>query len=48
MSPPEAPKPYPSWFKVAVWAVLAGFVLFVAGITVAAAKLPEIRKARSR
>lgn len=44
----DAPRPYPKWFKIAVWAVLAGFVVFVAGVTVVAAKLPEIRKARMR
>ena len=37
-------KPAPKWFKILVGAVLAGFVLFVAGITYVAAKLPEFRE----
>jgi hypothetical protein len=41
-------KPAPTWFKVLVGAVLAGFVLFVAGVTIVAVKLPDFRQARPR
>ena len=41
-------KPAPKWFKILVGAVLAGFVLFVAGITYVAVRLPDFKQARPR
>lgn len=34
------------WFVVLAWVTLIAFCLFVAGITVVTAALPQIRKAR--
>jgi hypothetical protein len=44
---PPAPKPKSrTWFVVLAWITLVIFGIFVAGITIVTASIPQIKKAR--